>query len=53
VAAGHAFCDQVERELSGALPDAHVITHLEPIEEPGSWDDEDLAWERSSGGEGR
>jgi cation diffusion facilitator family transporter len=51
VAAGHAFCDQVERELCDALPAAHVITHLEPIEEPGSWDDEDLAWERSSGGE--
>jgi cation diffusion facilitator family transporter len=49
VADGHAFCDQLEHEVIATLPDTHVITHLEPIEEPGSWDDEHLAWERNSG----
>jgi len=52
VAAGHAFCDQLERQICSALTGAHVITHLEPIEDPGSWDDEELAWERDSGSQG-
>lgn len=42
---GHAFCEQLEREISAALPRTHVLTHLEPIEDPVSWDDEGFPWD--------
>jgi cation diffusion facilitator family transporter len=46
VAEGHALCERLEREIGAALPSTHVFTHLEPIEDPSSWDDQDLHWER-------
>jgi cation diffusion facilitator family transporter len=42
---GHAFCEQLEREISATLPRTHVLTHLEPIEDPVSWDDEGFPWD--------
>ncbi|MFY8149820.1 MAG: cation diffusion facilitator family transporter [Prochlorococcaceae cyanobacterium] len=42
---GHAFCERLEREISAALPRTHVLTHLEPIEDPVSWDDEGFPWD--------
>lgn len=42
---GHDFCERVEAEISGALPGSHVITHLEPIEDPVAWSDQGFSWE--------
>lgn len=46
VADGHRICDQLEQEIELILPRTDVITHLEPIEDPASWRDERLAWDR-------
>jgi cation diffusion facilitator family transporter len=45
VQAGHDLCEQLEREIASALPRTHVLTHLEPIEDPKSWDDQGFRWE--------
>jgi divalent metal cation (Fe/Co/Zn/Cd) transporter len=45
---GHALCEQIERELITALPGSTVFTHLEPIEDPMSWADQEL--DRREGG---
>ncbi|MFM7676836.1 MAG: cation diffusion facilitator family transporter [Synechococcus sp.] len=42
---GHAYCEGLEREIGALLPRTHVLTHLEPIEEPVSWDDEGFPWD--------
>ena len=42
---GHDFCESLEQEIAAALPRSHVFTHLEPIEDPTSWQDEGLRWE--------
>jgi len=39
---GHALCEQVELEICAALPHAGVFTHLEAIEDPLSFQDQDL-----------
>jgi cation diffusion facilitator family transporter len=39
VARGHDVLDAIETEIRAALPRAHVLTHLEPIEDPASWHD--------------
>jgi len=36
---GHALLEQVEREVRGSLQNCTVMTHLEPIEDPASFDD--------------
>ncbi len=36
---GHDLCEEIEREVRAVLPRASVLTHLEPIEDPASWDD--------------
>jgi cation diffusion facilitator family transporter len=41
---GHDLAEQVEAGIRRAIPRAHVITHLEPIEDPAS--QEDLALDR-------
>lgn len=46
VAQGHDHCEQVEQGIASLLPGSHVITHLEPVEDPGSWQDTALMWER-------
>jgi len=38
---GHDLCEEIEREVRAILPRASVLTHLEPIEDPVSWDDPD------------
>ena len=45
VKGGHDFCEQVEAEISAALPGSHVLTHLEPIEDPVAWSDQGFSWE--------
>jgi cation diffusion facilitator family transporter len=39
---GHNLLEQVERDIRGALPNTTVFTHLEPIEDPHSWQDTTL-----------
>jgi cation diffusion facilitator family transporter len=42
VSRSHALADQIEREISGVLPHTNVLTHVEPIEEQVSYEDEPL-----------
>jgi cation diffusion facilitator family transporter len=39
---GHALCEQLELEIASALPNASVLTHLEAIEDPASFQDQEL-----------
>jgi cation diffusion facilitator family transporter len=39
---GHALAEQIERAIIAALPKTTVFTHLEPIEDPVSWEDQSL-----------
>lgn len=39
---GHDLCEVIEIAISTALPGTHVTTHLEPLEDPTSWDDQEL-----------
>lgn len=39
---GHDLCEEIELAISKALADTHVMTHLEPLEDPTSWDDQHL-----------
>lgn len=36
---GHDLCEVIEHAIRSALPGTDVTTHLEPIEDPVSWDD--------------
>ena len=36
---GHDYIEGLEHELRGALPSLRVLTHLEPISDPASYDD--------------
>lgn len=45
---GHSLLEEVERDLRASLPRTSVFTHLEPIEDPVSW--EDIALLRSQSG---
>jgi cation diffusion facilitator family transporter len=35
---GHELLERIEADIRGALPSVEVITHLESIEDPASWD---------------
>jgi cation diffusion facilitator family transporter len=39
---GHDVCEAIEQAITLALPGTDVQTHLEPLEDPLSWDDETL-----------
>lgn len=43
---GHDLCEQLEQEIATTLTRTHVLTHLEPIEDPTSWDDQSFRWEQ-------
>lgn len=45
VQAGHELCERLEGEIKAALPHTDVITHLEPIEDPRSWEDGGFGWD--------
>jgi cation diffusion facilitator family transporter len=36
---GHDLAERLEQEIQKAVPHVEVLTHLEPIEDPRSWDD--------------
>jgi cation diffusion facilitator family transporter len=40
---GHDICEAIERSIVSAIPGSDVTTHLEPLEDPVSWDDENLS----------
>jgi cation diffusion facilitator family transporter len=46
---GHDLLERIEGDVRSTLPDSTVFTHLEPIEDPASFDDEPLD-RRSEGG---
>lgn len=39
---GHTLLEEIEGEIRAALPRVAVFTHLEPLEDPASWDDVEL-----------
>ncbi len=39
---GHDLCERLERDIVAAVPLAVAMTHLEPLEDPASYSDEDL-----------
>ncbi|GBO55484.1 cobalt-zinc-cadmium resistance protein [Pseudanabaena sp. lw0831] len=39
---GHDLCEEIESTICNALPHMNVLTHLEPLEDPKSWTDQDL-----------
>lgn len=36
---GHLLLERIERDIRAAIPNVSVLTHLESIEDPASWDD--------------
>lgn len=44
---GHDLCEAIERRIEDALPGSHMLTHLEPLEDPSSWDDVELLKKRT------
>ena len=46
VQAGHDLCEELERKVASTLSRTHVLTHLEPIEDPRAWDDQGFRWEQ-------
>jgi cation diffusion facilitator family transporter len=45
VQAGHDLCEELEHKVAATLTRTHVLTHLEPIEDPKAWDDQGFRWE--------
>jgi cation diffusion facilitator family transporter len=39
---GHQLLEEIEEEIRSLLPDITILTHLEPVEDPVSWDDVEL-----------
>lgn len=39
---GHDLCEEIELAIGQALPESHVTTHLEPLEDPSAWADQGL-----------
>jgi cation diffusion facilitator family transporter len=39
---GHHLAEQVEQEIHTRIPQIHIITHVEPLEDPASWKDTGL-----------
>jgi cation diffusion facilitator family transporter len=39
IQAGHDLAESLENEIQARLPHVEVLTHLEPLEDPKSWDD--------------
>jgi len=39
---GHDLCEEIESKICQAIPNMNVFTHLEPLEDPKSWTDQEL-----------
>ena len=46
VQAGHDLCEELEHKVAATLTRTHVLTHLEPIEDPKAWEDQGFRWEQ-------
>jgi cation diffusion facilitator family transporter len=46
VTRGHALLEEIERDVRGAIPNCNVLTHLEALEDPTSWQDVGLDRDR-------
>ncbi len=46
---GHVLLERIEADIRAAVPNVSVLTHLESIEDPASWDDIGLDRERGGG----
>lgn len=42
IARGHKIADHIEEEIRTKVPRLNVLTHLEPLEDPASWDDVEI-----------
>ena len=42
VSRGHDLCEAIEADIRAALEETTVFTHLEPIEDPAAWNDQEL-----------
>jgi cation diffusion facilitator family transporter len=42
IAQGHELLERLESEIRSAIPHSTVETHIEPLEDPASWVDQDL-----------
>jgi len=42
VAQAHRLCEEIEARIRSMVPNAGVFTHIEPISDPASYDDEGL-----------
>ncbi len=40
---GHELLERIEEDVRGAVRGTAIVTHLEPLEDPASWDDQGLA----------
>ena len=49
---GHDLLEEIEEQIRSAVPNSVVDTHLEPIEDPVSWEDMRLERQKSEKGEG-
>jgi len=45
---GHELLERIEADIRSALPYAVVFTHLEPLDDPASWEDEALERDRTT-----
>lgn len=45
---GHALCEKIERDVIAHLPTSTVFTHLEPLEDPVSMEDQELDRKQSA-----
>jgi cation diffusion facilitator family transporter len=50
---GHALAEQIEQSIIAALPRTTVFTHLEPLEDPVSWEDQSLDRANGDGADDR
>jgi cation diffusion facilitator family transporter len=39
---GHALLERIEADIRGVIPNVTVLTHLESLDDPASWDDQSL-----------
>jgi divalent metal cation (Fe/Co/Zn/Cd) transporter len=45
---GHALCEEIEHDIIARLPSSTVFTHLEPVEDPVSMEDQGLDRRRAA-----
>jgi divalent metal cation (Fe/Co/Zn/Cd) transporter len=49
VSRGHELLEQIEADVGDAIPMSTVFTHLEPLEDPASFEDQEIIRSRDQG----